>query len=356
MNTTEELLRDALSATANTIEPDTLTPLRAPDRRRSPTRWATPLASAGALLVLVVVVVIGGRMHDSQPQPALSGGSGPSRIVTVTDGAAVVRDASGRKTADVPAVRGSYVAVSADRDGRTFFLAAAEGRCAVSVYRLTFRADGLVNAPQRVSKSIRVSEDDTALAVSPDGTRLAVTGACESTYQVSVVDTRSGEVRTWTAPTTARMRFPASWSTDGRTLTVFWWDVRRDVEKAPILLLDPQKPLNGDLSKAPVLRLAGIHEGRLEGGRIEAFAYNPDGRTMTAVVSLDNYRSAVTRLSATTGQLIGEPTPIPNFAIRVVPDATGRRLLLAGDGRVARMDGDQLKWIKVGENFTDAAW
>ncbi|GAA4625652.1 hypothetical protein GCM10023196_030620 [Actinoallomurus vinaceus] len=356
MTRTEDLLRDALSATARTVEPGTLSPLTAPARRRSTAKWAVPLTAAGALLVLAAAIAIGGQMRGHRQSPPVSG-TGPSRMVTIDDGTAVIRDATGRKVAGIPAERGPYVAVAAYGAGRTFYLAASEGRCAISLYRLSFRPDGTVDAPQRVRADapIEISEDDTAMSVSRDGTRVAVSGACETTYRVSVLDTRSGGIRSWTAPTNANLRYAPSWSPDGRTLAVFWWDVRRNIEKAPILLLDPEESMGGDLSKARVLRPAGIQQGPLKGGRIEAFAYDPDGRTMTVVVSLDAF-SAITRISATTGDPVGGFTRVPTFAGGVRPDGSGHHLLLFGSGEVARVDDGRLHWIARGLDNVDAAW
>ncbi|WP_433174337.1 hypothetical protein [Actinoallomurus sp. CA-150999] len=356
MTSTEDLLRDALSATARTVEPGTLSPLTAPVRRRSTAKWAVPLAAAGALLVLAAAIAIGGQMRGPRQSPPLTG-TGPSRVVTVTDDTAAIRDVTGRKVADIPAPRGRYVAVAADGTGRTFYLAASEGRCAISLYRLSFRPDGSVDAPQRVRANapIDISEDDAAMAVSRDGTRVAVSGACETTYRVSVLDTRSGGVRSWTAPTAASARLAPSWGPDGRTLAVFWWDARREIEQAPILLLDPQESTGGDLLMARVLRSAGIQQGPLKGGRIEAIAYDPDGRTMTVVVSLKAF-SAIARISANTGDLVGGFTRVPTFAGGVRADGSGDHLLLFGSGQVARVDDGRLRWITRGHDHVDAAW
>lgn len=242
---------------------------------------------------------------------------------------------------------------AAKRD--TFILAARTGDCGVRLYRTSIGAGGAPSRPEPLpGGTLPVSPDDVRLAVAPDGVRVAVSGTCETTYRVAVVDAGTGGRREWTGSTTAHVGYVPAWSPDGRSLAVLYWDVRRELTDAPLLMLDTDGPGGRDLSEARVLRELGFAP---KGTRIESVAFAADGRTLYALLYGDG-PGAVVPISSATGDPVGRPIELPSgSALAIKPDASRRHFLLIGDGWLGRID-DRGRFTRISEGteYFDAAW
>jgi hypothetical protein len=267
------------------------------------------------------------------------------------DGTAAVRDpTNGRRVSSVPG--GNYVAVAAG-DHDTFYLAARDGDCRVRLYETSVRQDAIAaKLTPLPGGPYAIDPDDVGLSASPDGTRLAVSGTCETTYRVAIVDTGTGATHQWTGYSTASARYLPSWTADGRAVGVLWWDVRRDIATAPLLMLDPSR--SGDLADARVLRTMRIEDGPLKGARIESIAFAPDGRSLTALLSGP---PALAVLSATTGRPAGKVVRLPEDDAGMLRlDRSGRHVLLIGSGRIGTLHGSRVTWHTDPHGYRDAAW
>jgi hypothetical protein len=295
MNSIEDRIRAAAHAAADTVPPDGVPPLRLPpklgSRRWRPTRsgwagrgragagwarpgrggWArrlTPLAAAVAVVVVVVSVVgIGRTMHSPAGHaPAATAGLGPvvagppiSSYVTSgqvppyyvaiisRDGtfypyyAVVKATVSGKTLATIqPSVaRGSILAATAAADGRTFVL--EEQRFGDSqpfdtrtFYEFRLSSSGQPGPLTRLPMTVPNGELLTGMALSPDGSKLAITVEPDNDKKepnlttVSVYTLATGAVRTWTANGVigagADDARSLSWTANGRTLAFDWQD------------------------------------------------------------------------------------------------------------------------------------
>ncbi|WP_242891164.1 TolB family protein [Actinomadura litoris] len=400
MTGTERRLREAFGSAADTIDADSLKPLVLPTRGRG---WAVPSLVAGALAVtLVGGAAVGGQVFrsPSSSSPALAGGG--ERLVAIRGGGAVVEDGSGRLVARIP---GRYVAVAAAADappaappsssapnealsslstatsaatsgtftgtptgpapsgkpdpvsseGRVFFLASEAGRGALAFHRVTLDDP---SAPKRVpGGTVRTSGPDGAanrFAVSDDGSKLAVVGNTGDRAEVVVLDVRTGARRTWTArgdrPVTS-----ATWSPDNRTLGFIWPD--KDGE--PGLHALDTGGASSDLASARPIGAAAFPSNAV----VNAFAYDPDGRTLTAAVQGekhgddDDAEYTMTRLDARTGRPTGWRVVLPTDSFSFRPDASGGHFLHVIDGRLGRVDGGAFTWVtRRYSEYRDAAW
>jgi hypothetical protein len=277
MNTIEDRIRAAANAAADTVPPDGVPPLRLPpelgSRRSRSARggWArrlTPLAAAVAVVVVVVSVVgIGRTMHSPAGRaPAATAGPGPvvagppissyvtsgqvppyyvsliSRDPTYYPYYAVVKaTVSGKTLATIqPSVaHGSILAVTAEADGRTFVL--DEQRFGDSqpfdtrtFYEFRLSSSGQPGPLTRLPMTVPNGQLLTGMALSPDGSKLAITVEPDNNKKepnlttVSVYTLATGTVRTWTGNGTigtgADDARSLSWTADGRTLAFDWQD------------------------------------------------------------------------------------------------------------------------------------
>lgn len=244
MSKTEERLADALHASADRVGDDRLRPLPvlAPGTGRRATRWTAwrpwliPVAAAAsvALIIGLAVAVTGGPAGTSGTAPATSragatpagfpryfvelmnskGGPVP-QIRSVSTGSVVA------SVPAVPAVPGWSVELdttAAGPDGRTFYFDydASHGvKSSVTrqiwIYRVSVTGSGSVTPLTRI-KGGAISGDATldtggSMAVSPDGSRLALTTA-DTTVRLSgnqqgwpdkiiVIDLRTGLRAVW---------------------------------------------------------------------------------------------------------------------------------------------------------------
>jgi hypothetical protein len=269
MNLIEDRIRAAARAAADAVAPDSVPPLELPAARprrfgrrrrgaRTPdTAWSTwgprlaPWAAAAAIIALVITLVnvgppptqggLGIAMGSAAGPPGIPAGppvssyvrSGqiPPYYVTLTPpGAVVHRTISGASAgtirSSVPG--GTVVAVTAAADDRTFVLAEqSQDRKTVRFYEVRLDSSGRPGTPAQLDMSVRNGNTMTGLALSPDGTRLAIAIAASGGYQQLAVYKVHGTTATvWSgrggtigAPLAAAT---LSWSADQRTLAFNW--------------------------------------------------------------------------------------------------------------------------------------
>ncbi len=244
MTTLEDRVRAATQAIAGTVAPDSAPPLRlpaAPGRRRA-RRWAHSLTPAAAALAVTAVVLGSLALHRGD-QAGLPASPGPLPSGLPRYYAALVQEPSGPWWAQVRAtVTGKVLAtvrpplpftrfseVAAASDDHTFVLAAIGPQGQPSVTQLyALRLDPATGAVRLSRLPIPLIPERwrvNGLAVSPDGTRLAVAleppGAERPRLQLYSM-TSGVLLREWGVNTSHPGAAPVigfmSWSPDGRTL------------------------------------------------------------------------------------------------------------------------------------------
>jgi hypothetical protein len=329
---TEERLRAALRAAADTVPPGTAPPLRLPDdpsagARRGAFRrhWLhtlTPLAAAAA----VAAAVIASLTLTSGVPTASSGGANstagpvaldavPPYYVALTSAAtpapAVIRStATGAVLATVkpPRPYGTFNFVSGAADDRTFILAAqrwwpitsgtrglaAQNRdntTAVTFFRLRF--DPATRIARLVALHLRQKIPAASLngmGVSADGSKLAL---AVDPAQIEVISLATGSARRWAWPASAHSTStgvgnnkpsgqPVSWSADGRTVAFKLTTLSGGIIE--VRLLDTSAPA-GNLSSSSrqAVRFTGL--GKLLNGPVGNALLTPDGTRIVTVTS-----------------------------------------------------------------------
>lgn len=276
MNSTEDRLRAAVRAAADTVAPGSAPPLHLPAQpqrgqlRPSPARrsgWrlaATPLAAAAAVLAVLAasLALAHGSPGNRHAPVAKNHASGPARIpefyVAIVarsnpatgfprQYAEVRATGSGTVLATIrpPAPYRTLVTVSAAADDRTFVLGVAPYKVRhdgpvnniiqspVKFFLLKLSPTGQVD---RLTKlPIPAREWPSDIALSPDGSRLAV--AVNHTRHrhpadpaIEVFTLSDGALRTWAwtgeawiTNNDASNRQLMSWTADGRTLAFEQW-------------------------------------------------------------------------------------------------------------------------------------
>ncbi len=355
MNLIEERIRAAARAAADTVTPDSVPPLELPAARRrlsrrrgngrSPgatwTLWAARLAPLAAALavsgILVAVVTVSPPAYQGGPAygpstgarpdvplgPPVStyvrSGQVPRYFVTLTPSDAVVHLTDGG--AAVATIRpslpgGKVAAVTAAGDGRTFVLAeqATFNRVA-EFYQIRLNASGRPGAPTRLPMSVADGKTMTGLALSPDGTRLAIAVAPGGgVQQVRLYPVHSGAARTWAARGGTigayRSTTSLSWAASQRTLA-FNWSVG---QTRSVRLLDLENTRGNLLTASrPVVTLAGKAGRGQTQYQCGYLIITPDGSaivcpsstiTDTAKDGTITFSTGFPEFSATTGRLI----------------------------------------------------
>lgn len=238
MTRTEERLRDALGAAAAQVDDDRLRPLAGPApeaRQRRPGRlrghrafpgWLAPVAAALSVLLVVALAMSltrGGR-HPARPSDGYPLPAGFPRYVAdiYQDGVAVRSTSTGAvvttaMTPDVPGWQLFPQAVAAAPDDRSFYIAydasdetGAQPR-QIWIYQLTWSHGGSANSLSWIRGNPVPGSDvlaiDGSMAVSPDGTRLALTAASPARVaepdsrvwpdEIIVIDLRTGTRSVW---------------------------------------------------------------------------------------------------------------------------------------------------------------
>jgi hypothetical protein len=355
MNLIEDRIRAAARAAAETVTPDSVPPLELPTARsrrfgqwlrsaRSPggrwTPWATrltPVAAALAVIAIVITAVtVSHPPHQGGPDlvtgiaarpdvplgPPVStyvrSGQVPPYFVTLTpSGAAVHLTVGGAAVATIrPSLPGGkVVAVTAAGDDRTFVLAEqGQERKAVTFYQFQLGSSGRPGGLTRLPMSVADEKRMTGLALSADGTRLAIAVARGGgVQQVRLYPVHGGPARTWSAtgvtiggPMTSRS---LSWPASQRTLA-FNWSVG---QTASVRLLDTSSG-GGSLLAAshPAVTLASAGMGQTLSRCLQDMIITPNGSaiicpsgTITEIAKdgTITYSTGFSEFSVTTGRL-----------------------------------------------------
>lgn len=358
MISTEERLRAATRAAADTVTPGSAPPLRLPaDPGRRPgrlgrlagdhRRWLhamTPLTAAAAVAAVVIVsLTLTSGMHGptrgEHPSAgtAALGGLPPyylalAGVPGMPEHAVIRATTTGKALATVTAPRPytGFTFVTGTDDDRAFILAtqrwwriargtrglAAEkrnGATPAAFFRLRFdpatRSARLtpLHVPQKIPAGSL-----SGIGVSPDGTKLAMT---LHPAEIEVITLATGSARHWVWPGSAHSTRvwvgndkpdgqPLSWTADGRTLAF-----RMNTQSGGITsvrLLDTTSPGNSLRAARPSVTFLGL--GHFKRGPIGNVLITPDGtRIVTVTQQSLAARAQVTEFSARTGQAAASP-------------------------------------------------
>jgi hypothetical protein len=272
MTTIEDRLRAAATAAAGTVAPGSAPPLRLPrepGRRSGPGRRAgrekwirrmAPLAAAAAVIAVVaaaLAVASGAAGHWSRPHaaqaPALAAlppyyvmltGRNPDPTVLQPQHAVIRATATGALLSAIgpPSPYNTIISVAGAGDGHTFVLAveklvvdhvdggASQQGAPVKFFLLRLATDG---APKLTALPIPdepASASLAGMALSPDGSRLAVAIGSGQSPHIQVFSTATGSEHDWTWPGGGRITNNAggrgqvlSWAADDRTIAFQLW-------------------------------------------------------------------------------------------------------------------------------------
>jgi len=274
MTRIEDRLGDALHASAGRVRDDRLRPLAAPEagaedragRSQARRAWLIPAAAAASVVLAIglVLAATGGLRHAARPSGSASpgatagvmpsyfvriAGTGPSyrvEVQSVSTGAVIATVRPPK-----PPRRGvvlDYEAVAAAPDDRTFYVEyyVIPGLVAAQVWIFTFRitASGAATPLTMIKGGLLDNQPGGLeawgnLAVSPDGTKLALTvnnlnrvPALSPGYndKIIVIDLRTGQRTEWQGGlyrTGKVFSIPdLSWAADGQSLVFLgqWCD------------------------------------------------------------------------------------------------------------------------------------
>jgi hypothetical protein len=408
VNTLEDRLRGACRAVAEAVQAEpigafpktaptptratgTRTPLPGPTRAGSAgqlggspgrggsraVRWLTPAAAAVAMVGVIIAASLtsraGGHQPTSQATPqgmpryyvVLNFGVEPAPIRSLRNLKAIVHDSvTGRALASVPvpiAPIGSdspYLpSVAASNDDKHFVILANErvpGGTAAALFELRIGDGGRSASLNRLAVRFPAWVLGTSLALSPDGSELAVTDVPQpwsrySKTQIQVVSLATGGWRTWTVPTANLQPADLSWADDEHLVFLL---VKASLPSASYHMLDVTAAGSDLADTEPLAAAQELPEGFpagfiTPGGRdlITSTARNvPDRDGRTTVVA------RIVELSARTGQLLrvlyqtsqlatrADPVVAMDEQCKVIsPAPSAQRALLAcfGFGRLA---------------------
>jgi hypothetical protein len=356
--TTQDRLRDAVTALGQAIQPADIPPLRLPEpgRRAGPGRraarrpavrtWLIPAGAAAAVLAVIGVIILAARAGSgAEPvtplpaQPAL-----PRYLVTYGNGTSFVpgggpgyvrATATGRVVARIPAAARGFTVegVAAAPGDRVFFLigAAFASPSAVNVqcFRLVLDANGHPAVPQRLPGSPLLvpvpatSNEATTipLAISPDGQELAYSPSGlfppldgSSSLTVVVQNVATGARRSWSAGQVSGGQISqVSWATRGRLAFVAAMNDAGVVHGAvaahrhgylnALMILDTAAAGSGLISSSALVSYgAATATGAPEPGPV-AGVISPDGRSAYAQVQTRGGDSQLVTIGTASGKI-----------------------------------------------------
>ena len=268
MTRIEERLRDALQTSAARVRDDRLRPLPAPEpgaerraRRRQAWRaWLIP-AAAAASIVLVIGLVLAVTRHPTPSQQSASQqatpsyfvrivGKGPSNRIEVqsAETGSVIATVSPPKPP--PGAGVDYEALAAAPDDRTFYveyqvIPGNPTAKQIWIFRFSLTSSGSVTPLTMVKGGLLNNQPGGQeswgnLAVSPDGTKLALTVNSQDRLpqfsegysdKIIVIDLRTGQRTEWQGGlyrSGKQFSIPdVSWTADGQSLVFLgqWCDV-----------------------------------------------------------------------------------------------------------------------------------
>ncbi len=251
-----------------------------------------------------------------------------------------------------PPVRGmTFTGITAAADDRTFLLTgttSAAGRTTASYFELRLRPDGTPYPLTRlaISPTLPPSGGTGGIALTPDGSRLAIAARAGAEATVEVVNLATGSVHSWSAPGDARS---LSWITDGR-LAVLWQPAGHT--RLAIRVLDTSRTGPDLLGASRLLVAPSARNGRfhrLAAGQITATA----GRVFAlmsrpaAPASGPGQQTGIAAFSAATGAPLGIVNQYPRqagvgFYCGVLwADRSGLRLISSCGGSAGRTVGSR---------------
>ena len=285
---------------------------------------------------------------------------------------AVIRDtATGKITGTVKIMTKSFpasVAADAAPDGRSFILAIAENapKDEYRFFRLPVSASGkpghLTELP---AYPVPVNAYLAGIALSPDGTRLAVsfsyglgaTNGGPAKYMVGaveVINLVTGTVRTWTASMQQGHWYQPgqpSWA-DGNRMISFTWQQAKSMSNDAmtmegVRLLDTEAP-GDDLADARTIMPAkAVH------GTINSTLITPDGRDVLVATSRDSHGTIVVQISEVPTAGSGPVRVLRTETARATATTqgelsdSGQVLSLAPGGRYALVQCIQFGWLDL---------
>ena len=399
---TEERLRAATRAAADTVAPRSAPPLRLPDdpaagplrgggsRRHRWLRTLTPLAAAAAVAAVVIVSLTltsgvptstGGAQSPARSE-ALA--SVPPYYVALTgwpdspEHAVIRASATGAVLARVkpPRPYGSFTFVSGAADDRTFVLAAQrwwnvtsatagenaqqrDNTTPVVFFRLRFDPRTRSAQLTRLSRVAGPQAEQLAgIGVSPDGSKLAL---AQHTAEIRVVTLATGSSRRWVWPGATPssgtwvgndkpMGQPLSWAADGRILAFQFWTESGGITQ--VRLLDTTAP--GGSLRASRAAVTFVGHGQVKTGPIGNSIITPDGTKIVTVASrARGSRSEVMEFSVRTGQPVipppaGNTTSLGPWDV-LWADSSGRTVIVDAQSGPS---GAPLTGILHGRRFT----
>jgi hypothetical protein len=332
MLTDDDLLRELTAAFHEQADPVARTAHQpaglfgqaARHRRRRAAAWAGSVATAAAAVVVIasLATVAGGpattaspagvllaaAVTAAPPAPAAARGMPPFYVVADhTRPVAVVRaSATGQIAATVPLPAGTdpkLTQVTAAGNDRDFVLALFSLSRGTRFYQLRITARGQSAGLTRLAiPALPAQEIADAIALTPDGTRLAVASQAGGRHgQIEVATLASGTVRSWA---TTRNGTPGdlSWDAAGRRLAYFWVGAAPSADG--LWLLDTRAPGTGLLAGRLLLpQTVGPDE-------VQDALITPGARTIvasvtyngTAKVSQGTVVGGIVEVSAQTGR------------------------------------------------------
>jgi YD repeat-containing protein len=261
---------------------------------------ATTVGPAGVLLAAAVTTA----------PPAAAAARGMPRLFVVADHGrpvAIVRDSvTGRPVNMVDLSAGTdpkLTQVTAAGDDRTFVLAVFSLSRGTRFYELRITPGGRPAGLARLAiPPLPAGEAADAIALTPDGTRLAVAIQTVGQHgQIDVITLATGAVRTWTT-THAGTPETLSWDAAGRRLAYFWTDTGPGADG--LWLLDTSAPGTRLLSGRRILpQTVGPDE-------VQSALLTPDAHSIIASVTYNGTRQVshgtvvggIVEISAQTGR------------------------------------------------------
>ncbi|GAB2809933.1 hypothetical protein GCM10027176_13320 [Actinoallomurus bryophytorum] len=362
MTSIEERLRDAIRATAATVDEHKHRPPPVITDRRS-RAWLTPVAVAVAVVTAITGASAIARRYVAAG-PAT--GSGMPRFLVTTDTESspghlsrlLVEDTATGRVSDVRTmpmpVSFRYVAAGPDQTFYVLTEATGGNDCAIDTFQLKVSAVG------RIIRFAKLSGGDIphvtvtpigGIAISPDGHRIAYAyRACSSergTPGIGVLDIRSGTWQRWRDGGSAGIS-SLSWTADGRYLAYLFRDSADGQNDGP--------PVNGT-AQMRLLDTKGAHRVLPAGAvllreskrlpYIWGALVSPDGkRIIVAAQDRPVTSSAYDGVFSVQQVRVGDGSPVgPLYRSRLGP--AGTNPVLAGDisGLHLLLCTDRMGWI-----------
>ncbi|MQY06837.1 hypothetical protein [Actinomadura macrotermitis] len=353
MGGVEDRLRDALHATAATVEAREPSPLPASGPRHAPARrWAVPVFAVVSVLLMVAAILVVHRNLDTGPDRRLQRPPGMPGFIFASVPAAgagkpsevqVRESATGRLRGSAQAPAGTRFAnVAAAGDGRAFFAVrqpAGSRSCRFVIERFEVDETGRIVRRRPVGGTFEGrSVGDVALAVTPDGRRLTYAAdgcGLRAPGIVGVVDALSGAERRY--PVGAGGASNLSLSADGRTL-FFARRVETGAASGHIELRRAAVLPSGEIPS--LLAGDGVIRRMPSAGRDVVVTAVPDGRTlflveMRAVAKQGGTRQPEGRVTGGSDGSLEVAAPDKSFEMSPVGDAF--EVISAEDGRQTGM-------------------